>query len=200
LPPNLNDLPALSNHKWALAHIHFARAVGAARSGDASRARYEVAKLAAMEQALAIAPGEYDWRKQIAIERQIAEAWTAYAVGKHEDALRLMRAAADLDDATEKNPVTPGAILPGREQLGELLLDLGRPGEALQEYEASLQRAPRRLAGLYGAAQSAKLAGDTEKASRYFDELTKMTEDGNAARVEVKTARRFKAGLVRNNP
>ena len=199
LPPNLNGLAALSNHKWAVAHIHFAKAVGAARSGDAALAGAEVAKLAAMEQALTIAPGEYDWRKQIAIERQIAEAWTAYAVGKHDDALRLMRAAADLDDATEKNPVTPGAILPGREQLGELLLDLGRPGEALKEYEESLQRAPRRLAGLYGAARSAKLAGDTGKASRYFVELAKITEHGDAARAEVKTARQFQSGLARIN-
>jgi tetratricopeptide (TPR) repeat protein len=199
LPASLNGLPALANHKWAVAHIHFARAVGAARSGDVTLARAEVAKLAAMEQALTTGPGEYDWRKQIAIERHIAEAWTAYAQGKLDHALRLMREGADLDDASEKNPVTPGAILPGREQLGELLLKLGRASEALKEYEAALQRAPRRLAGLYGAAQSAKLVGNTEKASRYFVELVKTTEHGDAARPEVKAARQFKASLAQPN-
>ena len=199
LPTNLSELTALANHKWAVAHIHFAKAVGAARSGDTTLARAEVAKLAAMEQALTIAPGEYDWRKQVAIERQTAEAWTAHADGKHEEAVRLMRAAAELDDATEKNPVTPGAILPAREQLGELLLELGRPDAALKEYEAALQRGPRRLAGLYGAALSAKLAQDTAKASRYFAELAKITEHGDAARAEVNAARQFRTDRTRTN-
>jgi hypothetical protein len=199
LPPNLQDLSALSNHKWAMAHIDFARAVGAARSGDLRLARKEVAKLSTLEEALMIRPGEYDWRKQVSIERQIAEGWAAHAAGKDDDGLRLMRTAADLDDATEKNPVTPGSILPAREQLGELLLEVGRPREALKEFEASLQRAPRRLAGLYEAARSAKLAGDTAKADRYFVELAKMTEQGDGNRPEVKTARLFEAGLSHKN-
>lgn len=199
LPANLKSLSALANHKWAAAHIHFARAVGAARSGDTGLARAEVAKLAAIEQGLTIGPGEYDWRKQVSIEREIAEGWAAHAGGKDDEAVRLMRIAADLDDATEKNPVTPGSVLPAREQLGELLLALGRPGEALKEYEASLQRAPRRLAGLYGAAQSARLAGDQVKAGRYFAELVKMTEHGDSTRAEVKAARLFGAGLARNH-
>ena len=198
LPPNLSGLSALGNHKWAMAHIHFARAVGAARSGHLGLARTEVTKLAALEGALTIRPGEYDWRKQVSIERQIAAGWAAHAENKDGEALRLMRAAADLDDATEKNPVTPGSILPAREQLGELLLELGRPREALKEYEASLQRAPRRLGGLYGAAQAAKHAGDTMKASRYFAELSQMTERGDNTRAEVQTARRYEAGLAQN--
>jgi tetratricopeptide (TPR) repeat protein len=199
LPPNLKRLSALSDNKWAVAHIHFARAVGAARSGNPGSARVEVASLSGLEQTLTIRPGEYDWRKQVSIERQIADGWAARSSGKDDEAVRLMRAAADLDDATEKSPVTPGSILPAREQLGELLLDLGRPGEALKEYEASLQRTPRRLAGLYGAAQSAKLAGDSGKAARYFGELAKMTEHGDAARAEIKSARLFEAGLARTN-
>jgi tetratricopeptide (TPR) repeat protein len=107
-----------------------------------------------------------------------------------------MRAAADLDDATEKNPVTPGAILPAREELGELLLALGRPADALQEYEASLQRAPRRLAGLYGAAQAARLAGNVEKANRYYAELVDVTAKSDGARAEVRSARMFAANLA----
>ena len=196
LPPNLAALPALANQKWAMTHIHFARAVGAARSGDAMLARAEVKKLAALEQSLTFGPGEYDWREQVSIERQISSAWLAHAEGKDNEAVRLMRAAADLDDATEKNPVTPGSILPAREQLGELLQVLGRPAAALKEYERSLERAPRRLAGVYGAAQTARLAGDPAKAGRYFAELVKMTEHGDSTRAELTIARAFDAGLT----
>jgi tetratricopeptide (TPR) repeat protein len=152
--------------------------------------------LAALEQALVVPPGTYDWRKPIAIERQTAEAWLAQSEGKPDVALRLMRAAADLDDATEKHPVTPGSILPAREQLGELLLELGRPTEALVEYEASLKRAPRRLAGLHGAAKSAKQAGDLGKARRYYVELAEMTKGSDGSLPEVKEARVFTADLA----
>ena len=107
-----------------------------------------------------------------------------------------MRAAADLDDATEKHPVTPGAILPAREQLGELLLELGRPAEALAEFEASLKRAPRRLAGLYGAARAARLAGDGAKARTYYSEIVELTASSDGARAEVKEARDFAAQLA----
>src|SRR4029079_16033207 len=99
---------------------------------------------------------------------------------KDDDALKTMRVAAALDDATEKNPVTPGPILPAREQLAELLLELHRPAEALKEYETSLERAPGRLAGLYGAAQAAKLAGDPVKERRYFAELARITVQGDS--------------------
>jgi hypothetical protein len=174
LPANVSGLTALANHKWAIANVDFAKAVGAARAGKLDLAQTEVAKLAAIEQALTIPPGEFDWRKQIAIQRQIAEAWLAQARNRKDDAIRLMRAAADLDDATDKHPVTPGSILPAREQLGELLLTLHRPAEALTEYEASLARAPRRLAGVSGAAEAAKQAGNAEKAKRYETELAEL--------------------------
>jgi tetratricopeptide (TPR) repeat protein len=197
LPASLAGLTALSKNEWAIANVHFARAVGAARAGKAAEAQDEIATLSAIEQGLKIPPGEYDWGKQVAIERQIAEAWLAHAGGKDEEAVRLMRSAADLDDATEKHPVTPGAILPAREELGELLLTLGRPADALKEYEASLEHSPRRLAGLYGAAQAAKLAGNTEKAGRYYAELAHMTEKSDGARPEVKSARMLAASLAR---
>jgi tetratricopeptide (TPR) repeat protein len=153
LPDNVRSLAPLDTFKWGEAHILFARAVGAARSKDLAAARAEVAKLRAIEEAMTIPPGTYDWRTQVAIERQIAEAWLAFAEGRKDEGLSTMRAAADLDDSSEKHPVTPGALLPAREQLGELLLELGKPTEALAQFEASLKRAPRRLAGLYGAAR-----------------------------------------------
>jgi hypothetical protein len=189
LQDNVAKLVPLEDFQWAEAHIHFARAIGAARSGDARLAREESGKLRAIEDAMVIPAGTYDWRKQVSIEREIAAAWATFAEGKKSDALREMRAAADLDDATEKHPVTPGAILPAREQLGEMLLNLNQPSLALTEFEASLKRAPRRLAGLYGAARSAKLAGEATKAKRYFAELAAVTKASDGSRAEVKEAR-----------
>ena len=196
LRENVRTLAPLADFKWGEAHIHFARGVGAARSGDVAAARREVAKLAEIERSLIVPPGTYDWRTQVAIERQVVEAWLAQAEGRGEDALRLMRASADLDDAAEKHPVTPGAILPAREQLGELLLELGRPAEALSEYEAAMKRAPRRLAGLYGAARAARLADDTAKASHYYAELAQLTKSSDGTRAEVREARAFAAELA----
>lgn len=189
LPDNVAGLVPLDTFQWAEAHVVFARAVGAARGGDAALARAEIGKLKAIEDALVVPPGTYDWRKQVTIERQVAEAWLASAEGKKDEAVKLMTAAADLDDATEKHPVTPGAILPAREQLGEVLLEQGRGSEALAAYEASLKRAPRRLVSLYGAARAAKLAGDGTKAGRYYAELAEMTKASDGTRAEIKEAR-----------
>jgi Tfp pilus assembly protein PilF len=196
LQPHVRQLAPLANFRWGEAHIHFARAIGAARTGRIAAAREEVAKLREIEQSLIIPPGTYDWRTQVAIERQIAEAWFAHVEGRSEDAVRLMRAAAALDDVTEKHPVTPGAILPAREQLGELLLELGRPAAALHEYKASLTRAPRRLAGLYGAARAAKLAGDATKARDYYTQMVEVTKNGDGTRAEVREARAFATGIA----
>jgi len=196
LKDNVRNLAPLTEFKWGEAHVHFARAVGAARSGNAEAARAEVARLKAIEQSLTVPPGTYDWRTQVAIERQIAEAWLASAEVRKEDAVLYMRAAADLDDATEKHPVTPGAILPAREQLGELLLELGHPEEALTEYESSLKRAPRRLAGLYGAARAAKLAGNSARAGGYYAEIVQLAKNANGTRAEVREARSFTAEMA----
>ena len=197
MPAAFAGMEALSRHNWAESNVSFANAVGAARNRDTPRAKAALARLAEIEASVVVPPGEYDWRKHVAIERRIAEAWLAFAEGRKDDALRMMRGAADLDDATEKHPVTPGAILPAREQLGELLLELGRPPEALAEYESSLKRAPRRLAGVYGAARSARLMGDAVKAGRYYAQLADMTRDGDPARAEIKEARGYAAKSAR---
>jgi tetratricopeptide (TPR) repeat protein len=196
LPPNVRGLAPWDEFQWAQAHVHFARAIGAARAGNVKQARDEVAKLAGIEQAMVVPVGTYDWKTQVSIGRQVAEAWLLHAEGKREEAVRIMRAAADLDDATEKHPVTPGAILPAREQLGELLLLAGRPAEALAAYEASLSRAPRRLAGLYGAAKAAKLSGESAKSARYFAELAEVTRASEGTRPEVREARSVAATVA----
>ena len=189
LPAGLRGLKAVTDNKWASANVRFANAVGASRSGDVLRARAHVEQLKALEQALVIPAGAYDWKTQVSIERQIAEAWLAFAEGRKADAVRLMRAAADLDDATEKHPVTPGAILPAREQLGELLLELKRPAEAKVEFEASLVRSPRRLAGLYGAARAAKQAGNAKQARLHYKALLEVAGKGDGVRAELREAR-----------
>jgi tetratricopeptide (TPR) repeat protein len=195
LPPGSLGAFPWQSFRWAEAHIHFARAVGAARTGDAAAARQEVEKLAAIRQALVEVRGGYDWAKQVEIERQVASAWLAHAEGRQEESLRLMRAAAELDDATEKHPVTPGAILPAREQLGELLLELKQPAAALREFEAALRGAPNRFNGLYGAARAAELAADRRRAKTYYAKLVELSRQADGNRPEIEEAKAFLAGV-----
>jgi len=183
---------------WAEAHINFARAIGFARTGDVASARKEVDQLASLRDALVIGKGEFDWAKQVDIERQIAAAGVAFAEGKQDESLRLMRAVADLDDATDKHPVTPGAILPAREQLGELLLELKQPAAALQEFEVSLRSTPERFNGLYGAARAASLAADQKKARSYYEKLLALTQQADTSRPEINEAKAFLAVVSRN--
>lgn len=174
---------------WAEAHVHFARALGAARTGDVESARQEVEKLTVIRRALSETKGDYDWGKQIEIHRQAAAAWLAFAEGKKEEALQLMRAAADLDDSTDKHPVTPGALIPGREQLANLLLELGRAAEALKEFETSLETTPNRFNGVYGAAKAALALKDQKKAQTYYSRLLQICLKADSARPELEEAK-----------
>jgi tetratricopeptide (TPR) repeat protein len=141
---------------YAEANIHFARGVGGARSGDLPVARDAIARLAAIHQALLDQKNSY-WAEQVEIQRLASSAWLARAEEKDEEAMKLMRAAADLEATTEKHPVTPGAILPAREQLAEMLLDRGKHDEALAEAQRVLRDAPnRRNAALLVARASGK--------------------------------------------
>ena len=198
LPENTVGMFPWQNFSWAEAHIHFTRAIGFARTGNVASARQEVDQLAAVRDALAIGKGEYDWAKQVEIERQIAAAWLAYAEGKPDESLQLMRSVADLDDATDKHPVTPGAILPAREQLGELLLELKQPSAALQEFETSLRSSPERFNGIYGAARAASLATDQKKARNYYEKLIALAHQADTARPEINEAKAFLAVVSKN--
>ena len=175
---------------WAEANIIFARAIGAARSGDTTSARHEVEKLAAIRQSLVEVKGDYDWGKQVEIQLQAATAWLAQAEEKGEEALRLLRGAAELDDSTDKHPVTPGAPIPAREQLADLLLELNRPADALKEFEASLRNAPNRFNGVYGAAKAAMALGDQRKAKTYFSRLVELCPNADSERPELGQAKK----------
>ena len=178
---------------YAEAIIHFARAIGAARSGDADSASKEVARLTEIQKGLAAGKENY-WATQVEIQRMSAAAWLAHAQGNREEALKLMKAAADLEDTTEKHPVTPGAIVPARELLGELLLEQGDPKQALKEFEAAALVSPNRFNGLYGAARAAEMAGDQNKARTFYAKLLSLSERSDGQRVELQAARTFLAG------
>ena len=141
-----------SKTPYAEANIHFARAVGGARSGDLTVARDGIARLVAIRQTLLDQKNSY-WADQVEIQRLAASAWLASAENKREEALKLMRAATDLEATTEKHPVTPGAILPAREQLAEMLLAYGHRDESLAEVERVLREAPNRANALQLVAQ-----------------------------------------------
>jgi len=186
-----SDFP-WSRYPQAEAVFVFARALGAARSGNAAGARKDIARLEVLRDALIAAKQGY-WAEQVEIQRQVAAAWVARAEGKHQEALQLMRAAADREDATEKHPVTPGPIVPARELLGEMLLELGDPRQALKEFEASHRVEPNRFKGLYGAARAAELSGDREKARTYYASLLALCEKADTERPELKEAKAFLA-------
>ncbi|HZI59173.1 MAG TPA: hypothetical protein VFD62_00600 [Pyrinomonadaceae bacterium] len=181
----------LQQFPWAKAHLHYARAIGTARSGDAVTARREIDELSKIKQALTGVEGDYDWAKQVDIMRQVGSAWLAFAEGKHDEAVQLLRAAADLDDATDKHPVTPGALLPAREQLADMLLELKQPAAALQEFEVSFRSTPNRFNGLYGAARAANLAGNKKAASLYYGKLLTLARNADIPRPEIAEARAF---------
>ena len=191
LVPNIWAEFPWQGYRWAEAHVHFARAVGAARSGDPASARLDLEKLTAIRQSLPAIKGAYDWGTQVEIQIQAATAWLSFAEEKKDEALRMMGAAADLEDRTDKHPVTPGVIIPAREQLGDMLLQMGQPKQALIEFEAALQITPNRFNGLSGAARAAELSGDKKKATDYYGQLVKLCVRADGTRPELEQAKVF---------
>jgi tetratricopeptide (TPR) repeat protein len=191
LSPTPTDL-AWNRFPQAESIVWFARGLGAARSGDPARARQDLARIEALRDTMTTAKSLY-WAHQSEVQRLAVAAWIVRAEGRNEEALSLMRASADAEDATEKHPVTPGSIKPARELLGEMLIELGRPAEALREFEASHRVEPNRFQGLYGAARAAELSGDSARARTYYDRLVTLGKGADADRPELKQARRFLA-------
>jgi tetratricopeptide (TPR) repeat protein len=176
---------------YANAITHFARAIGAGRSGDSAAAKEDLAQLAELRGQLAAVKNTY-WAGQVEIQWLGASAWVALAEGRRDEALAIMRTAAEKESASEKASISPGPILPARELLGDMLLELGQPALALKEYEASQQREPNRFRGWYGAATAAAKSGDREKAKRYYANLAALAERGEN-RPELQQAKRYLA-------
>jgi hypothetical protein len=173
-----------------MAISHFARALGAARSGDVTAAKADAAKLAELRDRLREAKNDY-WAGQVDVEAQTANAWILFADGKYDDALKAMAAAADAEDRTEKAPVTPGPLAPARELYGFMLLDRGMAKEALAAFEATQAKEPNRFNGYAGAAQAAQTLGDTATAKANYEKLIALAADSGSDRPVLAAARTF---------
>ena len=169
----LEPYPSPFPHTDAI--TYFARGLGAAHLKDGDTARLAISSLEQLRDKLSSMKEVY-WANQVEIQRQEVSAWLAFAQGDRQSALAAMRAAAEREDGTEKNAVTPGPLTPAREQLGEMLLELKLPSQALKEFEATLTKEPNRFRALYGAAEAAKLAGNRDAAQAHFRELLKVAE------------------------
>jgi len=182
--------PRASAFPYTDAMTYFVRALGAARSGDLARARAAVEALQQIKDRLTQANEGY-WAEQTEIQRRGAVAWLALAEKQPDEALAMMRAAVEMEDGTEKSAVTPGPIAPARELLGEMLMELDRPAEALKEFQATLKKEPERFRALYGTARAASLSGDSAGARAYYTQLASLCERGDSpGRPELEEARK----------
>jgi hypothetical protein len=181
-----------SEFTWPSAITSFTRGYGLARLGDLAGARRELFALAAIEQQMA-RPRDPFWSDYVGALRRGLQAWVVHKEEHEPEALALMHSAADLEDATDKHPVTPGSVLPMRELLGELMLEQHDSKQALVEYETALRRAPHRLAALYGAARAAEAAADAIKAKSYYAQIVEQCSGADGDRAEIKLARAHRA-------
>lgn len=184
--------PAAGGVPYTEAITWFARALGAARSGDVTAAEQDAAELAVRHKTL-VETGNGYWATEVDVQQRAAAGWIAFAQKKTDDALKLMREAADLEDKNEKHIVTPGRILPARELLGDMLLEAGQPALALEAYEASQHREPNRFRGYYGAARAAEAAGDRDKATAYYGKLLALAKNADTQRPELARAAAYVA-------
>jgi tetratricopeptide (TPR) repeat protein len=182
--------PSGSTYPFVESITYFARSVGAARTGDLPAARKDAEQLESFHKVLVAAKNTY-WATEVEVQRLAAAGWIALGEGKSEEALKFMRAAADLEDRNEKHIVTPGRIVPARELLGEMLLELKQPEAALKEFEASQRREPNRFRNYLGAARAAEMAGDRAKAAGYYQKLLALAKDADTARPELVSAKKF---------
>jgi Tfp pilus assembly protein PilF len=181
-----------SKYPHVVAITHFARALGAARSGKPDAARADIAKLAELRDKLREAKDAY-WAEQVDIQHQVASAWLLLADGKPDDALKTMSTAADAEDRTEKAPVTPGPVAPARELYGAMLLERGMTKDALTAFEATLKKEPHRLGATIGAAKAAEAMGDVGKARQHYAAAIALGETADPGRPDIAAARTFMA-------
>jgi len=163
---------------------YWARAIGAARSGNAAQAHKEAAEIEPLHKTLLNRKRAY-MAEFVEREYQEAEAWATYAEGKHDEALKTLRAIAEKEEAEGDEPLA----IPGREMLADMLLEMNQPSQALTEYEADLKFNPNRFNGLYGAAHSAELADKHDQANTYYAQLIKVCDGAKSDRPELSRAR-----------
>ncbi|MEO8405373.1 MAG: hypothetical protein ABI480_12280 [Chitinophagaceae bacterium] len=175
---------------WQEAIIHFTRMLGDVHIGKIDSAKTELLKLQVIHDTLVAQKDTYK-ANQVMIQIKAADAWIHWKEGKNVQALSLMTEAAEMEDKTEKHPVTPGEVIPARELLGDLLLQMNKPVEALTQYEADLVKHPNRFNGLYGAGLAAEKIGDKEKAKGYFQQLLNNAKKTDSDRPELAAVNLF---------
>jgi tetratricopeptide (TPR) repeat protein len=178
------ELPHWSSYPSFEGLFEYTHALGRAHTGDVEGARKAIDRMRELRDSSTDPRLDY-FKRHLDLQIQAASAWVAYAEGKKDDAISILRRAADAEDILGKHPVSPGALVPAREQLGDLLLKLDRPKEAQREFEAALKIYPGRFRGLYGAAQAAEKIGEREKAHHYYAKLIDQTANADGSRSEL---------------
>jgi len=189
-------LPHWSSFPFMEALIEYGHALGRAHTGDLDGARKAIARMRELRDATKDPKFDY-FKRHLDLQMQAASAWVAAAEGKKNEAIETLRRAADAEDILGKHPVSPGAFVPIREQLGTLLLEVGQAKEAQREFEAALKIYPGRFRGLYGAALAAEQAGDKQNASRYYAKLAAQTTKSDGSRDELNHVREFLAAQTK---
>ena len=178
------------NFPWQRGIIHFARAMGMVNTGDVNAAKSELLQLQIIYDTLVKQKDQYK-ATQVQIQLKTVEAWILFKEGKNNDAIKLMQIAAGMEDNIQKHPVTPGEVIPARELLGDMLLQMNKTAQALEAYEADLKTHPNRFNGLYGAGLAAERLNNTAKANLYYQQLTLSAHSINARRPELDAAKLF---------
>jgi tetratricopeptide (TPR) repeat protein len=184
------NLPHWSAFPFMEALIEYGHALGRAHMRDLDGARKAIARMRELRDATKDPKFDY-FKNHLDLQMQASSAWVAAAEGKKDEAIEMLRRAADDEDILGKHPVSPGAFVPIREQLGSLLLELGQSKQAQREFEAALKIYPGRFRGLYGAARAAEQCGDKENASHYYAKLAAQTTKATGSRDELNHVRKF---------
>ena len=173
---------------WQEAIVHFTRLLGSVNTNNLNEAKTELGNLRSLYDSLDKQKDKAKEAAQVAVQIKTGEAWIEYKNGNHDKALELMKTAADMEDKMEKHPVTPGEVIPARELLGEMLLELNKPALAFEAFEMDLKTHRNRFNGVYGAGIAAERSGDKEKSKEYFKKLLEIS-DANSKRSELKKAK-----------
>jgi tetratricopeptide (TPR) repeat protein len=172
------------NYPWQRANVHFTRLMGSVHTNNLKAAENELEAISHIHDNLLAQKDDYK-ANQVNIQLKTAEAWINLKKGNKNEAIQLMQFAADLEDKTEKHPVTPGAMIPARELLGDMLMELNLPSKALEAYEANLKKNPNRFNALYGAGMAAEQSGNMSKAKSHFEQLLNVVGKTQSSRSEL---------------
>lgn len=173
---------------WERASIHFARLLGSVHTNAVAEARLELKQLQRIHEELTLSKETYR-ASLVLIQVRASEGWIKWADGDKEEALQLLMEAADMEDSTEKHPVTPGEIVPARELLADMYMELGEPSKAFEAYQANLKKHPNRFNGLYGAGLAAERSGNIREAIYYYNQLLSIASE--STRPEIKLVKVF---------